>query len=273
MGEKVERVKTKWKELDVDYFEDYSPGMLHYHMHDHYEISLILSGQMKILLENAVQTSAENCLVLTPAGAAHCIMHDPEVLYRRINVNFRESLLKGYIPEWRSLLDVFEKSGCVLLLNDSQSESLLELANEIRLEIDLFRRRLLLLLLLTQIARLKGTAADSAQTPPGYISEALAFIHTHYAKRIVAEALAARLGVSRTTLMTGFKKYIGTTLGEYVTRFRLQEAIRLLQKGVTQQEAAESCGLSDAGNLIRCFRRCYHTTPHKYLQEKQKTSA
>ena len=168
---------------------------------------------------------------------------------------------------------MFLKGGCVLLLNDSQSESLLELANEIRLETDLFRRRLLLLLLLTQIARLKGTAADSAQTPPGYISEALAFIHTHYAKKIVAEALAARLGVSRTTLMTGFKKYIGTTLGEYVTRFRLQEAIRLLQKGVTQQEAAESCGFSDAGNLIRCFQRCYHTTPHKYLHEKQKTSA
>ena len=26
MGEKVERVKTKWKELDVDYFEDYLSG-------------------------------------------------------------------------------------------------------------------------------------------------------------------------------------------------------------------------------------------------------
>ena len=266
MREEIVRIKAKWENLDADYFEGYGPGMLQYHVHDHYEISLILSGRMRILLENTVLQSNDICLMLTPAGAPHCVMHDPEILYRRINVNFREPLLKGYIPEWRSLLNVFEEKGCVLLLSQEQSESLLPLANEIRLETDMFRRRLLLLLLLAKIAQIKGAKADPCRTPP-YITEALAYLHANYSHKILAQDLAAQLGVSRTTLMTGFKKYIGTTLNDYLTRFRLQEAIGKLRQGCTQQMAAEICGLSDAGNLIRCFRRYFHTTPHKYLQE------
>lgn len=273
MRETVINAPGKWRDLYVDYHEDYSPGMLHYHMHDHYEISLILSGQMRILLENAVLTSAENCLILTPAGAPHCIMHDPEVLYRRINVSFRESLVRGNLPEWRSLLRIFGEKGCVLLLSDEQCAQLLTLAHQIRQETDPVPRRLLLLLLLARIAKLNDSSSGTVHTMPAYITEALAFMHNRYAEKIVAEDLAARLGVSRTTLMTGFKKHIGTTLSEYLTRFRLQEAIRLLREGTTQQAAAESCGFSDPGSLIRSFRRYYHTTPHKYLQENPKDNA
>ena len=100
---------------------------------------------------------------------------------------------------------------------------------------------------------------------PSYIFEALSFVSNHYAEHIVASTLADKLGVGRTTFMTAFKKHTGSTLSDYVNRCRIKNAILYLQKGLTQQEVAEQCGLNDACNLIRCFKKEFNMTPRKYV--------
>ena len=84
----------------------------------------------------------------------------------------------------------------------------------------------------------------------------------------MAKDLAWRLGVSRTTLMTAFKKYTGITLNDYLTQYRLKEAIRCLWEGDTVQSAAEKCGFGDTGNFIRAFRARYNTTPMQYIKKQ-----
>lgn len=66
--------------------------------------------------------------------------------------------------------------------------------------------------------------------------------------------------------MTGFKKYTGTTLNEYLLRCRLKAAVELLQNGKNEQQTAEECGFTDACNLIRSFKRHFGITPKKYLK-------
>ena len=57
------------------------------------------------------------------------------------------------------------------------------------------------------------------------------------------------------------------TIGEYLTRYRLRNAISLLREGVTEQVVAEQCGFGSAGYLIRVFRRQFGVTPREYLKK------
>ena len=44
--------KTAWNDCTVDYYEGYRTTMVDFHMHDYYEVSLILTGNVKVLLSD-----------------------------------------------------------------------------------------------------------------------------------------------------------------------------------------------------------------------------
>ena len=84
------------------------------------------------------------------------------------------------------------------------------------------------------------------------------------AEKIVAAELAWHLNIGRTTLMTGFKSYTGNTLNDYLIRYRVKNALRMLRQGATTQETADACGFGDICSLIRGFKKCYGMTPKQY---------
>ncbi len=104
---------------------------------------------------------------------------------------------------------------------------------------------------------------------PSYIVDAVSYINENYNGRIVASELADTLNVGRTTLMTSIKKYTGLTLSEYVLRVRVKKAVELLQKGMSQESAAEKTGFCNGSGIIRAFRRCYRMTPGQYMRKFQ----
>ncbi len=259
---------TQWTDFSVDRYEGYRPQMNDYHTHDYYEISLILSGDVTLLLPDTVHHGTEQRLLLTPPATPHLVICEPSRLYKRINLLFSQDFLADTLPEWHQLLSLFGKQGRILPLDGAQCETLYALARELERESDRFRIRLLLMLFLSHAGEFSGNT-KGAQALPTYINGALAYVQEHYADRLVAEALAHRLGVGRTTLMTAFRRYTGTTLGDYVTGCRLKHAVAMLRNGATEQETAEACGFGDACNMIRCFRRKFGTTPVQYLKEKR----
>ncbi len=266
MSLKVVQIPSGFEGLQADYSSTlHHSGMPHYHAHNTYEISLILNGKMHILLEDAVESGTGSFLLLTPPEAPHCVRHDPDVTYSRQNVSFTLDFVEQYVPEWQRLLQVFGSKGRILPLTPQQKENLYTIAEAIHNETDPFRQRLRLLLYLAEIEEVCRGQSNRPTLHPEFVTKALQHLHSHYPQKITAEQLAWQAGVSRTTLMTGFKRYTGNTVGEYLAQYRLQMAIRLLKQGHTQQAAAEQCGFCDAGTLIRTFRRYFGTTPYKYL--------
>lgn len=260
---------TEWNEFYSDVYEGYLPNMSDYHMHGYYEISLILSGDVKVILPNSLQQGTQSRLVLTRPMTSHLIVCQTNLLYKRINLLFSNEYLADYIPEWKQLLRVFGKNGKVLLLSEQETDLFLRLAETIRGETDELRRRLLLLIFLSKANELlRGESEPSAELPT-YVTKALLYLQEHYAEKIVAAELAWQLGIGRTTLMTAFKRYTGSTLNDYLTRYRLKQAIHCLREGQTEQSAAENCGFGDACNLIRAFRRHFGTTPGRYLSTQE----
>ncbi len=257
---------TTWTDVFTDSYEGFLPNMSDYHMHRYYEISLILQGNVKVLLPESVQEGTQSRLVLTRPMTSHLIVCQPHLLYKRINLLFSPDYLVDAVPEWKQLLGLFPKQGAVIPLADQTKEELYALATALGEDPDPFRQKLRLMLFLSKVNDLRREKRADAEELPAYVTDALSYIQEHYVQKIVAEELAWKLGVGRTTLMTAFRKYTGTTVNDYLTRYRLKQALKLLRQGETQQRTAEATGFGDACNLIRAFKRCFGTTPGQYLK-------
>ncbi len=260
---------SEWHDFRIDTYEGYVSNMSDYHMHKYYEISIILSGNVKVLLPDSMQYGDKPRIVLTPPMTAHFMVCEPGMLYKRVNLLFSRAFVAEYIPEWKQILSVFQKSGQVIIPADGQISELYELCEKIKADTNLFRRRLLLMIFLSKICEFNAEQTQKdVRMVPSYVIGALSYLHEHYNEKIVASELAAELGIGRTTLMTAFKQHTGSTICDYLCEYRLKKACALLQSGETQQTAAERCGFGDASNLIRAFRRRFGTTPGRYIREE-----
>jgi len=260
--------KYDWDKVLVYRREGYTTSVTDYHEHSFYEINLILSGNFKILLSDHFEESCESRIVLTRPGTPHYVTCRPDTLYSRVYLLFTEEFVSGFIPEWGELSEIFGENGRVVALSPSQTAAIKEMIEEIEAEKTELGKRLLVCYLLLKLAELREKSGVRREKNPAYIMRAMAYIEENYAERIVAEELARRLYIGRTTLMTEFKRRIGCTFNEYVTDCRLKNAVKLLEAGETVERAAEKCGFSDSSGLTRAFKRKYRCAPKQYLKNR-----
>lgn len=258
-----------WKNLLVLHKEGYYTSVADFHEHEFYEVNLILSGNFKILLKDREERACGSRIVLTRPRTPHFISCSADTLYSRVYLLFSEEFMAGFAPEWEKLNAVFLEKGNIVTVSDEQKEVCKALIDRIQYDTDPFRQRLLICYLISYIAEFAGMSNMPVARAPSFVMDALAYIEQHHSEKIVAAELASMLYIGRTTLMTAFKKYTGTTLNEYLTHCRLKTAVRLLREGKTEQTAAELCGLYDSSGLIRCFKQRYGVTPRQYLLREQ----
>ncbi len=257
---------TVWRDIHVNRRAGYFTSVTDYHEHDFYEINLILSGNVRILLGESAEEHHGNCIVLTRPGTPHYIACRHDVLYSRLYLIFTEKFIENRLPEWRTLALLFGEHGTVIPLAVEQTKRFHALIEQIDREDKPLDKMLLTYYLLSQLSELSGKGTRNTSRIPPYILEAIAYLEKHYAENILAADLARALHIGRTTLMTAFKTHTGSTVGEYLTLCRLRHAVSLLGAGKTLEYAADRCGYADTGGLIRAFRRCYGMTPKEYMK-------
>ena len=259
--------KKKWDNISVDTFEGYGPRMSDYHMHTYYEMSFIKEGDVTVFLSDISDSGTHSRIVLTRPLTPHFIIAEPGSFYSRTNILFSNEFIAASIPEWDTLSELFGANGNVISLTAAEYAAIYEIIGKLEAEKDLLRKKLLLLYLLSLLKDIPASGSTSTQTPK-YLTAAVSYLTEHFADRITADELAAHVGVGRTTLMTGFKKYMGVTMNEYITGCRLKHAIKLIRAESTLDEAAEECGYADGSCLIRIFKKRFGVTPMEYLGRK-----
>lgn len=259
----------EWDKLLVAERQGFSTSVADYHRHNFYEINLILSGNVKILLGDSSEEGCENRLVLTRPGTPHYITCRPDTLYHRLYLLFTDDFVAGYLPEWTQFSSIFGENGTVLTIDRAQTAFFKQQLLRIREEPSRFRQRLMVYDLLSRIYEQKDDNRPRQQAIPSYILHALTYLDEHCGERIVAADLARLLLIGRTTLMTEFKRHLGTTMTEYLTHCRLRRAEGLLQNGYSVESAASLCGFADTSGLVRAFKRCYGQPPRAYLAQKK----
>ncbi|MBC5632941.1 helix-turn-helix domain-containing protein [Parabacteroides sp. N37] len=80
--------------------------------------------------------------------------------------------------------------------------------------------------------------------------------------------VAAQMAMSRASLYNKLKLLAGISIGDYINKFRMAEAVRLLaDKDLSIQEVSEKTGFSHQRYFSTVFKQIYGMTPSQYRQD------
>lgn len=98
------------------------------------------------------------------------------------------------------------------------------------------------------------------------IEKACEFIETRFAERIYLDQICRHAGLSKSALLRAFTKEKGVTPYRYLEAVHINEAKKLLAKGVPPSEAAIQTGFSDQSHFTNYFSRFIGLAPGVYRE-------
>lgn len=102
------------------------------------------------------------------------------------------------------------------------------------------------------------------------MKQMLVWIHSHYAEKIGLDDIARAGGLSRSECCRYFKRFLKKTALNYVTDYRIQKSLLLLQQSEANvTDVAYQVGFNSTSYFIDKFRKSMNMTPLAYKKEKQ----
>ncbi len=97
---------------------------------------------------------------------------------------------------------------------------------------------------------------------PAFVFDVEQFCRRNLARPIGVKDMARVAGLSRFHFSRQFSRARGLPPGQFLTRLRLDEAIRLLSVGATSvKQVALQCGYQDPNYFCKVFRRSFGVSP------------
>ena len=178
-------IRVDERDLAINRLKSDYPNMTDFHMHTYYELSYIVSGDVKVLFSDRAFSSAQGCLFLTRPYTMHYVIPQPCSGYERINILFQQEYVAASLREWEPLMASFGKNGTFIPVGPEYRPVILPLCEQILAEKSLLPRKLLFMLLLSRVAELPGKSETAPA--PQYLTDVLSYIVTHYDRHLVAQ--------------------------------------------------------------------------------------
>ena len=106
---------------------------------------------------------------------------------------------------------------------------------------------------------------DNANYIKERISLVLKYLNENYGEKISLSSAADYLGIHPKYLSTFFKKQIHMTFIDYLTRLRVNKALKLLiNTDASITDIAISCGFNNHKTFSTAFKKDFHVTPTEY---------
>jgi len=222
------------------------------HSHEWPYISLLLSGAYH-------ETVGEKAVVFAPFTA---VFHDRDLAHAdEIGEGGARFFLLEFGPAWRHTLEaigpipdhVYELHGegaswpmlrlYHLFVADELSDEVVEDA-------------------LFEICGHLPNAEVVADSEPAWLCGVEAWLERHFRERYSLERVAREMHVNASHLARTFTRFRGRTMGDFVSRLRVQEACRqLAELEHTLEEIAVSAGFTDQSHMTRIIRQVAGSTP------------
>lgn len=109
-----------------------------------------------------------------------------------------------------------------------------------------------------------------------YVNYAIHYIKENYAYNVSVSEIAERLGIGRSYFSALFRRETGASPQEYLLRFRISQACKLIALGMSVTEAGSHCGFNSPTNFSVQFKKFMLVTPREYLvrsRERDKEEA
>jgi len=100
-----------------------------------------------------------------------------------------------------------------------------------------------------------------------HVGEALRLIHGRPTEPWTLDGLAQKVGLSRTAFASRFAEFVEVPPMQYVARWRLQLAARLIERGASLADACVEVGYESEAAFNRAFKRAFGVPPARYRRQ------
>lgn len=251
------------------------------HLHDHYELYYLLSGERIYFIKDRSYRVMAGDLVFVDRNAVHKTLdsgwpdHDRVVLYISPGL-FGDLSVPPELAE--TLLEPFRWEVPLLRLPTAEGEAIRRMVDEMVDEMvrpqagsgQLLRHRALELLLQACRSRHLGQVRP-ADTEPALHPKAQAivqYLNRHYQSPVTLTGVAADFRISPYYLSRLFKQMTGFTFSDYVNLLRIKEAQRLLREsGDSVTDVALHAGFGNFSHFGKVFKRTVGMSPREYRRQ------
>lgn len=236
------------------------------HFHEYYVIGFIEKGKRFLSCKSREYTvESGDLLIFNPCDNHTCKQVDGKTLdYRCINIQSNimskavlEITGEEYLPYFTH--QVVFHSELVFLLR--------ELHQIIMEEEKDFRKEEIFFFLLEQIIEeyTEKTLSTEHTEQSTSIKAICEFLQNHYMDNIKLDDLCRLTGLSKYYLLRYFTKQKGISPYSYLETIRIEQAKKMLEKGVMPIDVALSTGFSDQSHFSNLFKKFIGLTPKQYM--------
>ena len=230
-----------------------------WHLHDSAQICVVLKGEYQERICGKIACLRSGSVLFHPAAQRHAnIVGTSDVQVLLIDIN--PSRVKNFWPSAPNQPIYFERR----VFDDICAELLWELNHPD--DVMPVAVEGLICSLEARITRCR----TSSYAAPVWLSGATGIIRSRYQKSVGLSGIAAALDLHPVTLAVAFRRYLGTSVGQYLMDLRIAHAKReLTDSRKTIAEIAQEAGFYDESHLGRVFRRRFGTPPGTFRAHAQ----
>ena len=245
------------------------------HLHDYYEVELVVTGEMQQSVNGITLTSQAGDFVFMDLLSAQRIQ-EPKNAPNVWTLSISHTLADPAVSRLLSR----QRFPCVGHLEPDALAEFNRIAGElyrVGQEKPAFaeeRSTALTVLLLTMLMEHGSVPETPTEEPRAhhYVQKALLYLSEHYAEPMTLSSVAAEIHISACYLSDLFSRIVGCRFVEYLTRLRLEHARTMLgTRERTVLDVATACGFGTVSNFTRAFRRFYGVAPTVYRRESNRT--
>lgn len=257
--------------------------------HNYYELFICLGGKAKVCVENETFYLSEKQFILTAPNKRH--IHLPEKTFlSSVSISFSaDGLDDNLICNKVGNIDENELGFVNVLINEyinnyeyqGQYEQpyvkKVDLKNEFAYK-QVFKCALeILLIFITRKFQHDESVqkVDIVKEQKENENEVVRYIKEHYKDKLLLDDIAKNFNYSVGHLCRKFKKDTGDTVIDYITKYRISIAMKLLfeKRNLNIEEIAFESGFNDVQYFTKSFKKCVGMTPGKYRAEVINTNA
>lgn len=279
------RQEMNTSDFEIFYYEDKSFSEVDMHRHDYYEIYFFLEGDLSYQINQNMYILHSGDFCLIPPGVFHRPkFHSHKTPYRRIvlwlSPEYYERLVTS---EPDAGYGFFYSQGgnyhfsCDFSKSQVIFDKLLRILEE-QTGNTCFRNSMLtcnMISLLLSINRIVYETKHPMSPLPeeaSLFSRLCEYINLHLEDDLSLDALAGEFFVSKYHISHIFKKNMGISLHQYLSKKRVYACKNLLLAGHPVMEIAKAYGFSDYSAFFRAFKKEFGVGPKEYRESFSPTA-
>ena len=252
-------------------------NLLQFHYHEVYEMLICLEAEDVVCFaEDRVYEMKRGSVFLFPPYIMHRTTTAQNSKYHRYVIYFNTSDLIDFSYYSKSLLSFFEKGFMHLELNEKEIRDIVNIVDdnifgkdskfmpEIKNSMRLFR-------LILYLSEISSSNEDLQITAYNEINDVLDYIQKNIKdSEMTLSSISKHFYRSTTSINELFKKYMHSTVKEYIISKRINLAQEYLRKDYSVSAVCDMVGFNNYSHFIRTFKNIVGISPKQYSKKMQK---